>query len=369
MGLRGNRVRPRTRNRSSRPAWGRVAVLCVTAPLFTMAGSAASHDRPCCSVAARCWQTSPAPALPSATSPRDWRQAAPFGGPATTFSVAFTVGGKAYVGTGYGARNQFWQYDPGADVWTRKADHPGRIRGAAVAFSIGDKGYLGLGYGDDGRFADLWEYDPAADRWTQKASLPAAVRDHCAVFAIGPKAYVTSGMTCKGNENDCGELKEVWEYDTRTDRWTRKADMPEAIVWSAYFVLNGKGYIEGGQRPQTIARNFWVYDPQADTWTRKAEFPGRVRFRAVGFSLNGKGYIGTGIASMGETTADVLSDLWEYDPEANAWTQAPAFSGPARGAAVGFVLDSRVYIGTGTNSRREMLRDFWWTEPLVARKK
>ena len=53
------------------------------------------------------------------------------------------------------------------------------------------------------------------------------------------------------------------------------------------------------------------------------------------------------------------NDLWEYDPRADAWTQKPDFTGPARGAAVGFVLGSRVYIGTGTNSKREQLRDFW----------
>jgi N-acetylneuraminic acid mutarotase len=295
---------------------------------------------------------------------REWRPAAAFGGPPTWFSAAFTIGDKAYVGTGYDAKNEFWQYDPGRDAWTRKADHPGKIRGAAVAFSIGEKGYLGLGYGDEDRFSDLWEYDPSADHWTQKASLPSAVRDHCGVFAIGSKAYIFGGMTCKGD--DCHGLKEVWEYDPRADRWTRKSDMPEAVVWSAYFVLNGKGYIgAGGQRQQAIVKNFWEYDPQADRWMRKTEFPGAVRFRAVGFSINGKGYIAMGTEEMGPTSAVVSNDVWEYDPQTNAWTPKPAFAGPARGAAVGFVLGSRVYIGTGMNSRRELLRDFWWTSPAA----
>jgi len=297
---------------------------------------------------------------PRTPQPWEWRPAAAYGGPPMWFSTAFTIGDKAFIGTGYSARNEFWQYDSGRDAWTRKADYPGKTRGAAIAFAIGGKGYLGLGYGDNERFADLWEYDPSADRWTQKASLPAAVRDHCVVFAIGAKAYVAGGMTCKANEEDCGDLKEVWEYVPRADRWTRKSDMPEPIIWSGYFVLNGKGYIGAGPRQQTFTRRVWEYDPQADTWTRKADFPGRGRFRAVGFSLDGKGYIGTGIAAMGDKTAEVLNDLWEYDPQANAWTPAPAFSGPARGAAVGFVLGSRVYIGTGTNSGRTLLRDFWW---------
>ncbi len=289
----------------------------------------------------------------------EWRPVAAFGGSPTWFSAAFTIRDKAYVGTGYGARNELWQYDPSQNAWTRRADLPGKIRGAAIAFAIGDKGYIGLGYGDNERFADLWEYDPLADRWTRKAPHPGGVRDHCAVFAIGSKAYIASGMTCKGNEEDCGELAEVWEYDPRTDRWTRKTDTPEALVWTGYFVLNGKGYIGGGERQQKIASHLWEYDPPRDRWTRKVEFPGPARFRGVGFSVNGKGYIGTGIASMGEKTAAVLGDVWEYDAQANTWTQVSAFSGPARGSAVAFVLGSQVYVGTGTNAGRELLRDFW----------
>jgi N-acetylneuraminic acid mutarotase len=334
------------RLRLSYSAWRRRALPWTAVALFTLAVAAAGQS----------------PSVPPRNpEPWQWRPAAAFGGPATWFSAVFTVGGKAYVGTGYSARNEFWQYDPGRDAWTRKADFPGRIRGAAVAFSIDDQGYLGLGYGDNDRFSDLWEFDPAADRWTRKTSLPAAVRDHCAVFAIGQKAYVVGGMTCNGD--DCGNLKDVWEYDPRADRWSRKADMPEAIVWSGYFVLNGRGYIgAGGRRGQAIARAFWEYDPKADSWARKADFPGPIRFRAVGFSLNGKGWIGTGTESMGDATAGVLNDLWEYDPQANAWTQKPAFSGPARGAAVGFVLGSRVYIGTGTSASRDLLRDLWWAD-------
>jgi N-acetylneuraminic acid mutarotase len=87
-------------------------------------------------------------------------------------------------------------------------------------------------------------------------------------------------MTCKGN--DCGDLNEVWEYDPRTDRWTRKADMPETMSWSGYFVLNGKGYIgAGGMRGQKIVKNFWEFDRQTDKWTRQAEFPGPSDFRST----------------------------------------------------------------------------------------
>ena len=314
-----------------------------------------------------CGSTIRDPAPPQDPQAREWRRAAAFGGSPIWFAAAFAIGTKAYVGTGYGPTTAFWQYDPDADTWTRKADFPGAARGAAVAFSIGDRGYLGLGYGDNGRFSDLWEYEPAADRWTRRASIPAAVRDHAAAFVIGQRAYVVGGMTCQGD--DCVSLGETWEYEPQADRWTRKADMPEETTAPACFVLNGIGYVGTGTHgplsPQVLSRSLWAYDPQADTWTRKAGFPGAARYRAAGFSMNGRGYIGTGLQSVAETAAVVFRDVWEYDPQADAWTQKPDFAGPARGAAVSFTLGTRVFIGTGVGSGRQLLGDFWRTVPAA----
>lgn len=300
----------------------------------------------------------------------DWQQVAAFGGPALSFSAAFTIANRAYVGTGYGPTTAFWQYDPDADAWTRKADFAGAARGAAVTFSVGERGYIGTGYGNgDVRFSDLWEYDPGADRWTQRASLPAAVRDHAAAFVIGEKAYVVGGMTCQGSA--CSTLREVWEYDPATNVWTRKADFPVETTTAACFVLNGIGYVgtgyEGPQSSSAVSTHLWAYDPQTDTWTRRADFPGEGRYRAVGFTLGGKGYLGTGIQSAGPTSDVVLRDMWEYDASADAWTQKPEFSGPARGAAVSFVIGARVWVGTGSGSARQSLRDFWRMGAATAR--
>ena len=291
-----------------------------------------------------------------------WQQATAFGGPAVAFSAAFAIGNRAYVGTGYDPTTVFWRYDPDSNSWTRRADFAGVARGAAVAFSIGERGYIGTGYGNgDVRFSDLWEYDPGADRWTQRASLPSAVRDHASAFVIGQKAYVVGGMTCQGE--NCSSLREVWEYDPALDRWTRKADFPEEITTAACFVLNGLGYVGTGQAgplaSSTFSTRLYAYDPLADTWTRKADFPAVGRYRAVGYSLNGKGYLGTGFQSAGRTSAVVLRDMWEYDATANTWTRKPDFSGPARGAAVSFVLGASAYVGTGGGSALQSLRDFW----------
>ncbi|MBC7851139.1 MAG: galactose oxidase, partial [Chitinophagaceae bacterium] len=44
----------------------------------------------------------------------------------------------------------------------------------------------------------------------------------------------------------------------------------------------------------TFYKDFWRYAPTSNTWTNKPDFPGYTRAWAMGFSLNGLGYIGLG---------------------------------------------------------------------------
>jgi N-acetylneuraminic acid mutarotase len=301
---------------------------------------------------------------PPEPQPWEWRQVADFGGTAVTFSRALVIGDRAYVGTGYGPTSAFWQYDPAANIWMRKADFAGEPRGSAAAFTIGERGYIGMGFGNNGQYGDLWEYDPPTDRWTKKASIPGEARDHAGAFTIGQKSYIVGGTA--GTEANAVFLKEVWEYDPQANHWTRKGDMPEGLAEPVCFVLNGSGYVGTGmygEAASQVSRHFYEYNPQADTWARKADFPGAARYAAAGFSLAGKGYIGTGMESYGETSSTVFRDIWEYDPASNNWTAKPDFSGPARGGAVAFVLSSYVYIGTGTAASNQVLRDFWRAKP------
>src|SRR5947207_3023464 len=89
-----------------------------------------------------------------------------------------------------------------------------------------------------------------------------------------------------------------------------------------------------------------------DTWTRKADFGGAERMEAVGFSIGGKGYIGTGYCG-----GCGFRDFWEYDPASNAWTQKADFPGTAELLAVGFSINSKGYIGTGFYGVN--LKEFW----------
>jgi hypothetical protein len=106
-----------------------------------------------------------------------------------------SIGGKGYIGTSSDASGNvgdFWEYDPSANTWTRKADFPGAI-GYAAGFSIGSKGYIGTGNTTAGSRRWFAEYDPATDTWTRKAHFPGGQRHGGVGFSIGDIGYLGLG--------------------------------------------------------------------------------------------------------------------------------------------------------------------------------
>ncbi|MEO5675778.1 MAG: T9SS type A sorting domain-containing protein [Chitinophagales bacterium] len=285
-----------------------------------------------------------------------WTQKADFGGTARLSAVGFSIGSKGYLGTGYDNwghyKKDFWEYDPDADTWTQKADFGGTPRTGAVGFSISSKGYLGTG--DDGNgdyYKDFWEYDPDANSWMQKADFGGTGRYLAVGFSIGSKGYVGTGS--KNNNYK----KDFWEYDPDTNTWTQKADFGGTACNGAVgFGIGSKGYLGTGvyyDNTYHYYKDFWEYDPNANSWTQKADFGGTARALAVGFSIASKGYLGTG-----SNYPTYYKDFWKYDPDANTWMQQMDFGGTVRRSAIGFSIGSKGYLGTG-EVYPDYYKDFW----------
>ena len=83
---------------------------------------------------------------------------------ATSFSVngmGYVIGGASTYDTYYSRLNDIWMYDPSVDKWTQLEDFPGEARAGAVAFTIGGKAYFGTGLGGPAIWLnDFWEFDP-----------------------------------------------------------------------------------------------------------------------------------------------------------------------------------------------------------------
>ncbi|MDP3928667.1 MAG: kelch repeat-containing protein [Bacteroidota bacterium] len=81
------------------------------------------------------------------------------------------------------------------NTWTQKDFFKGSIRIAAVSFSIGNKAYIGTGYNNPSRktLNDFWEWDKATNTWLKLDSFPGVARGWALASAANGKGYITQG--------------------------------------------------------------------------------------------------------------------------------------------------------------------------------
>ncbi len=227
-------------------------------------------------------------------------------------AVAFTIDNMVYVVSGNGTNN-VWQYDPLANIWTKKRNFPGLGRSAAIGFSIGSKGYFGTGVYGGSTLSDFWEYDAASDVWSQKTSFSGGARYGAAAFSASGKGYVMGGNA------------------------------------SITLVPNGNTF---------ITKDFWQYNPTNDSWVQKVDFPGKPRFYAGAFSIGNMGYVGLGCYQQAiiSTLVSRWKDFYEFNTVNETWSQKAPFPGVAtppgtapvgRWGVAAFAIDSTGYFCLG----------------------
>lgn len=294
----------------------------------------------------------------------DWVELSDFDGIPRADAVAFAIGNKGYLGTGYDGDTRhvdFWEYDPSRNTWTQLADFPGVARNGAIGFGTDTKGYIGTGFDGKNRLNDFYEYDPVSNAWTQKADFAGSARYGALAFSINNKGYAGTGY-------DANYLKDMWEYDPAGDTWTQIASVGGSKRRdAACFVISSKGYVVTGIDNGEYQTDFWQYDPGTDTWTKKRaianlsdeayddDYTTIKGVRKVGFAINGKGYLATG----GQETG---TDVWEYDPVTDLWTEKTSFEGTTRSDAAGFAIGIRGYVATGKSSSY-YFDDIWGFDP------
>jgi N-acetylneuraminic acid mutarotase len=205
--------------------------------------------------------------------------------------------------------------------------------------------------------------DNTLGNWVKKNSFEATPRGSAVSFLIGDKAYIGLGYNSDDETND-GYLKDFWAYNPSIDRWTRIADFPgKGRVNAVGFSANGKGYVGTGYDGENRLADFWEYDPTSDKWTQKDDFAGGARTKAVAFSLKDYGYVGTG---YGSDASDKI-DFYKFDTSAAAgkqWTKVQSIGGDKRRGATAFVYNGKAYVCTGSNNNLK-LTDMWEYDPTA----
>ena len=310
-----------------------------------------------------CWSTSPYP-----TTASDFTNDGPGVGSFTSQITGLSSNTQYFVrayatnsaGTAYGNEFMFntqnllqlqdtsatgWPTGP----WSKKADMPGELRFYPASLAIGNRLYAGMGidtYMEP--LKDFWEWDQATDTWTRKADYPGTAAFPVTGFSIGGKGYFLTG--------DQGS-NQLWEFDPANNSWTQKAapkDLP-ARGASAGFSIGNKGYIALGniRDMDGYYSDLWEWDQATDTWASKADFPGRAGAFVVSFIIQKRVYIGTGLGNLGST-----GEFWEWNQETDKWTRLADFPGDPRAAAIGFSILNKGYVGVGYDNGR-YFNDFW----------
>jgi N-acetylneuraminic acid mutarotase len=311
----------------------------------------------------------------SSVSMAQWVQENPYPGDTTDGVLSFAIGDTIYIGGGSSGAISFYKFVPSLDEWIQGANLP-HPSGFCAGFAIGGKGYMTLGQSDpDGPGQtsvtnDLWEYDPGTDQWTQKANFPGTARDAAFAFVIGNKAYVGGGL--EGNyEGDINSnfavCNDFYSYDPSVDKWDTLQLLPDYLYFNSTFVLGNYGYIATGVENASEVSSLWKYDPSKDSWNQMADFPGLPRESGVGFALNGNGYVGLGQSEY----ITSFSDFYSYDPSADQWTPItapfPGRYGEAWACAVS--IANSAFLGIGTYVYEQGLigyNDFWMFAPSAA---
>ncbi|MEL6357225.1 MAG: galactose oxidase, partial [Bacteroidota bacterium] len=233
-----------------------------------------------------------------------------------------------------------------------------------VAFNIGNMGYVGSGLnGDtDEELADFWAFDPnapAGSQWSRIADFPGEARYNAVAFSNGERGFVGTGL----NEN---WLKDFYAYNPSADTWEQIVSLGGSKRESATsFSIDGIHYVGTGRNNGVFETDFWAYDDIQENWDRLLPLDEEsdyelTRYASVGFALDGKGYICTG------TNSFTLTTVWEYDPSDDSWREKSGFEGASRSEAVAFVVDGRAFVTTGRSSstRFDDLREFLPEEVL-----
>lgn len=270
-----------------------------------------------------------------------WIRRADLGGSGRHRGTGTATASRGYIGLGHynGTGNNivkkdWWEYDPGTNAWTQKADYiGGSMNGnyGVLIFGFEDRVYITGGAFFD---TDTYRFTPETNTWTVVATAPINF-SNVDGFVIENKGYILSGTN-------------VYEFNATTEQWTSKNSAPfNSSSWQGAFSIGEKGYIR-------TYNNFYEYKPSIDAWISRAQFPGSATGGSMNFAQDGKGYV---VAGYAWSLSDVTTEVWQYDPFLNSWGQVKDFPGNSRRFGIGFSIGNKSYVGTGTNGTN--FNDFW----------
>ena len=248
-----------------------------------------------------------------------------------------------------------------AQKWVRLAPFP-EASEELYGIASGGKFYVMGGLGPNWTPKGLvYEYDPGADRWTKKKDMP-LLSHHVALAELNGKIYVIGGFVKPASGPTAWQpIDNLWEYDPQSDAWKALAPMPTkrgspnaAVVGGKIYVIGGAGLHPGSKetalhpaRPQRVLGVNEVYDPATNTWATRSPMPTTRNHAAAGVVNNKIYVIGGRVGNAFITRASNTDVVEEYDPATDQWGDLKAPMPTARSATAWGTHKGRIYVAGG----------------------
>jgi N-acetylneuraminic acid mutarotase len=279
----------------------------------------------------------------SAIAQGTWTAIANFPGPARSNAIGFSAGGQGYIGTGLANDGvsiyaDFYAYNPSSGTWAQVdslsdglGNHP---RFDAASFSFDSVGYVLTGTDGFNYMQDVWKFSPVTGQWTQLGTFPGSKRSGAVTFVYGGQGYILTGHTPSPKWSTSNLAYDFWRFNPNSGNpditWIRLRNIYNTqpgtyddgytnIIRTnaAAFVILGtqggdKGFVTCGANSSTDVNFTWEYDFLSDTWSEKAPFKGTDRTGAVGFTVQNRGFVATGLNAGAQAA---YTDVYEFFPD------------------------------------------------------
>jgi N-acetylneuraminic acid mutarotase len=282
---------------------------------------------------------------PRAANPGRWVTRASLPLPRSEMAWATAYADRLHLLGGYGEqrvdRPYHHVYDPRTDRWTEAPPLPRGANHVGVAVT-GDRLYAIGGHLDQNRKPDnlCFVLDLKSGKWSSIAPLPnrcGAVG--CAV--LGEQLHVIGGAVGDTTQSK-RSVDWHFSYDTKADRWDRRAPLPTARDHKGVVVHGELIHVIGGRVDSfhTNSNLHHVYDAKGDAWSPRRPLP---------TARSGHGavlYKGRTFVFGGEGTERVFGQNEAYDPQTDTWQQFAPMPTPRHGLGAA-VVGGAIYVAGG----------------------
>jgi hypothetical protein len=227
-------------------------------------------------------------------------------------------------------------------IWEAKEDFNASVRSRGAFFILNNRLYITCGERESGSgnlLNDTWEYIVSDNKWWQANEFPGIQRRYPVSFTIGNYAFVGTGQGY-----DASIWNDFYRYNAELDSWTEipKEEALEIRYQAISFSLNNKGYLVGGRNRTQRLNDVWQYsltDEENGQWTRMNDFPIAI---SGGISISGNNRIFVGFDEIEKT-------LWEYKAETDSWEEFAKLPDEITVVYSGVLLGNDIYIVDGHN--------------------